>query len=170
VIVSRKSRWMLLPALLISAVLWLGLSSVIANAIHVLAKGNFAFGSFGSISAMFLAAAFGWTMLIGYWVNVEGDIEPKILMRGACAIAIWLCVLIAFTAVADDFLVRLGRDAISVWVAELTVAMVLFIRVTKAPLSFWRLLQCVLVVLVCLTAVKALLLLMSPGIAIRLQS
>lgn len=166
-----SNRWLLLLLLVLSAVLWLGISSVTANAVHVLAKSNFALRPFGTVSVWLLASAIIWSLVISFALSVSPPLTAKSIVLGAGVVAVWAVALVALTAVGDEALGHLGGGAIVVWVFEIVVAGLLM-RMT-CPLLLTDLgLQSVLLgaiaSLVWLTLAKAALLCASPGVVIRM--
>ena len=166
-----SNRWLLLPTLMLSGVLWLGISSVTANAVHVLAKSNFALRPFGSVSAWLVASAIIWPLIASHLLKTVHFITAKRLFLGVCAVLAWTGVLVVLTAVGDEVLGKLGGAAIAVWILEVAMAFFL-LRVITQPLLSNLDLQGVLVgtvaALASLTMAKGVLLCIFPGVEIRM--
>lgn len=169
--VASSNRWLVLPALVLSVILWLAVSSVTANAVHVLAKSNFSFRSYGSVSVWLVAGALSWSLIIGYLLLLATSVTAKNLIWGACAVGFWSVFLILLTAVGDEFLGSLDRAAIIVWLLEIAGALLLVratSRLTSADIGPHTVLWDMLATLTWLIAAKALLLCLSPGVVIRM--
>jgi len=69
-------------ALLLSGGLWLGISSVVAGAVHVFAKSDFSLRPFGSVSVGVLVCSIAWSLLVGYFLNAKILFELKALVLG----------------------------------------------------------------------------------------
>ena len=169
--ITPSNRWLWLFALALSGVLWLGISSVTANAVHVLVKSNFALRPFGSVSVWLLASSTIWPLFVGYMLSTTTVVTGRSLALGICVVVAWAVALVVLTAIGDEFLGRLGVAAIAAWVLEITIALLL-LRLTSQPLlsdlSLQNGLVGVVATLAWLTAAKALVLCLSPGVTIRL--
>lgn len=166
-----SNRWLLLVALLLSCTLWLAVSSVMANAVHVLAKENFSWRAFGSISIWLIAASFACLMFASYVLTVNAQLTAKSQALGLCAVAMWIGVLLVLTALGDQWLGGLGVASLIVWCIEIAVAVCLVAYLFRQSLSFFDLqsqVWLVVMALIWLTATKAALLCLSPGVSIRL--
>jgi len=170
------SRWLVWPALILSVVLWFGVSVVTADAVHTLVKSNFDFArSYGSVSLKTLAGAIIWPLVVGYWMRMATSVDAKSLALGACAVAAWAGVLTVLTAVGIDLLWSFRWAIVVISIASLILEIavaVWLLRRTTQPLSFGvgfhGSLLSVTTVCVWLMAAKALLLCLSPGVVIRM--
>jgi hypothetical protein len=161
--------WLLL--VLLSLFVWLGVSSVLAGAVHSLAKSNFSAHPFGSISLWALATAILWPAFVAYIAITFRWIHVNRLILDMSLVAAWALGLTAVTAISDQFLNGLGIAAVAVWLIEIAAAMWL-LYVTLSPLSLGTSVQgraiSLLTTLAWLTEAKALLLCLSPGITVRI--
>jgi hypothetical protein len=164
---SSLARWSLLPILLISIAIWIGVSSISANAAHVWAKSNFAFSTFGTISIEVVLIAIGWAAAMGVWIILVARIAPRVLAHDVLAAAVWSASLLALCALGDEWLTGLGPWAVAVLVAELAVAAFL-VTSAVAPRPFWQSAQRMAVVCAWLAAAKAVILVIAPGVAVRI--
>lgn len=169
---SMARQWIIPAALFASGVIWLGVSSVTANAVHVLAKSNFALlRPYGSVSAWLLASAIGWPLLVGYALSVSATLPTKGIALSICAVAAWCVFLVGLTAVGDGVLISLGSGAVVIWLAEIAVA-VLLMRATNpqllSRLSWQGVLIASIAAFAWLSFAKALLLGLSPGVSVKI--
>lgn len=168
-------RWLVWPALLLSGILWLGMSVVASDAVHILVKSNFDFArSFGSVSAKSLASALVWPVVVGCWLGMSTPVGAKSLALSACVVSIWAVGVTVLTAVGIDlsWSHRWAVVALSIasLVLEVAVAAWLLHWVVQ-PLSFASgvpgTILNITVALAWLMATKAILLFCSPGVVIR---
>lgn len=170
------SRWLVLPTLILSVVLWFGVSVVTADAVHTLVKSNFDFArSFGSVSLKTLVGALAWPLVIGCWMRMTTSVNVKILALGACAVAVWAGVLTVLTAVGIDLLWSIRWAVVAISIASLILEIAVAVRLlhrTTQPLSFGVGFHGSLLIVTAacawLMAAKALLLCLSPGVVIRM--
>lgn len=142
-----------------------------ANAVHILAKENFSWRAFGSVSIWLIAACFGWLMLTSYLLTVNVQLTVKGQALGLCAVAMWVGVLLVLTGLGDQWLGSLGVAGLIVWFIEIAVAVLLVAYLFRQSLPFFDLKSqswLVVMALIWLTATKAALLCLSPGVSIRL--
>ena len=170
------NRLLLWPALGISIFLWLGMSSVFANAIHVLVKANFSpSGAFGSISLWWLLLAISWPFIAGYVLSAAMAISFRNLIRGACAVGLWVIFMAISISLAERFLENLNYMEVmvcSVTIVIVEVSLAFFLvkstsRLGNEANSFYVILSQTTAAFVWLMAAKALLLCLSPGVSIR---
>jgi len=174
---TALSRWLVWPALMLSAIIWLGVSVVTSDAVHTLVKSNFDFArAFGSVSASSLVIALAWPVIVGYWMRMATLASVKSIVLGACAVAVWVVGLTVLTAVGIDLLwsFRWVVVALSIVSLMLEIAMAVWLlRRTIRPLSFGIGLRGALLsattTLAWLIGAKALLLCLSPGVVIRMS-
>jgi hypothetical protein len=165
------NRWALLAALLVSIGLWVVLSSATANAVHILAKGNFSWRSYGSVSIWPVVATLLWTAII-YWIpSQRSGLMVKWELLAIVAIAIWLIALLVMTAVADAWLGQVGIAALLIWVVEFVGAVLILAFLQKhMPLlgvpNGW--LATSVLAFSLLAAIKACLFCALPGASIRM--
>lgn len=158
-------------ALLLSGGLWLGISSVVAGAVHVFAKSDFSLRPFGSVSVGVLVCSIAWSLLVGYFLNAKILFELKALVLGAVLINAWVIALIALTCVADEILGRLGAAAIVIWIFEFTIAFLIFRLVNHSRLSDTgprNFMVSMMATFAGLILAKALLLCLTPGVIVGL--
>ncbi|MES2356515.1 MAG: hypothetical protein V4568_19365 [Pseudomonadota bacterium] len=168
---TTSNRWFALSALLISSFLWLVASSVFANAIHILAKSNFLWTGFGSISIWMIAISFVWLAILTYTLLAYAGLSLLNVSLGFGLIALWMLILAAVTIVGDEFLGKLGSAAIIVWLIEVAFARLILSRTPQLSLQFSGLLNELWPIALTLTwimAAKILALCLSPGVAIRI--
>lgn len=169
VMLHSTVRWGSLLAVLVSIAIWLGVSSIAANAMHILAKSNYEFRAFGSISGGVVAVAIGWAIAMSAWMNTgTGIATAKAHAIGLLVTAVWVIMLLILSALWDELLTGVGVWAVVVWVVELIVAAVLVPRLFAPSDTFGDRLQRVATVCAWLAAMKALILLFSPGISVRM--
>ena len=164
---SSLARWSLLPILLISIAIWIGVSSIAANAAHVWAKSNFAFNAFGTVSIQVVLVAIGWAAAVGVWIILVARIAPRVLAHDVLAAAVWSAGLMVLWALGDEWLTGLGPWAVAVLAAELAVAAFWVMR-SVAPRPFWQSAQRMAVVCAWLAAAKVVILVIAPGVAVRM--
>lgn len=134
---SISNRWFFLTALLISGVLWVVVGSVFANAVHILAKSNYSWPGFGSMSIWLIAIGLAWLLVVSYMlVVVKAGLTVKSLATSFCMVSIWVALLGALTALGDEMLGKLGAAAIIVWVVEFAVALFLVNQFSHLSLPF----------------------------------
>lgn len=166
-----SNRWPLLAALLVSSALWLAVSSVMGNEVHILAKENFSWYRFGQVSVWLIVASFAWLMFISYVLTVNVQLTAKSQALGQCAVGVWVGILLVLSAFGDEWLGSLGAAALIFSVLEIAVAVFLVAYLFRQSLSFSDLQSqawLVVMALIWLTATKATLLCLSPGVTIRL--
>jgi hypothetical protein len=166
-----SKRLSLLAALLLSGALWLAVSSVTANAVHTLAKENFSWHGFGSVSIWLIVVCFAWLICASYLLAVNMQLTAKNQAIGICVVTIWIGILLVLTGLGDQWLGRLGAAALVVWFIEIAVAALLVIYLFRQSRSFFSLEGIswfAVMALIWLTAAKMAFLLLSPGISIRL--
>lgn len=169
--IFTSNRWLLLVALLISGALWLAVSSVMANVVHVFAKQNFSWRSFGSVSIWLIAASFVCLMVSGYLLIANKKLPATSQAVALCAVATWVGLLLVLTALGDQWLGNLGIAGLIVWLIEIAVAVFLVANLCRQSPPFIDLQSQVLLIvitLVWLTAAKAAFLCLSPGVSIRI--
>ena len=169
--ILSSNRWFLLAALLVSGALWLAVSSVMGNAVHILAKENFSWYRFGQVSIWLIAASFAWLMFISYVLSMNLQLPAKSQALGLCAVGVWVGVLLVLSAFGDEWLGSLGAAALIFSVIEIVVAVFLVAYLFRQSLPFIDLQNKALLVvmaLIWLTATKAMFLCLSPGVSIRL--
>ena len=157
-------------ALLISAGLWLGISSIEANAVHIFAKGNYAWSGFGSVSGWSLAACLLWTVAVVHALTKNDVIRGKTLGLGMCAVLGWVLLLSVLTTLHDEWLADLKAASSLVWVSEFAIA-ALLIRHLHRQESESPALQGLWLGVLSLTLLlgaKALLLGLAPGVTVRM--
>lgn len=165
------NRWMLITALVVSVAMWLVLSSVTANAAHILAKGDFSWRGYGSVSAWLVAAGLLWTVAICYVATAHGGLNTKGLFLACVGVATWVVLLLFLTAVIDPWLGQIKAAALLIWVIELIGVAVVLVVIARywpqsAALQSW--LPASAFALALAAGVKALLFCVLPGAAIRL--
>lgn len=171
--------WVFLLAVALSAVLWLGISSVTSNAVHVLAKSNFVVNTYGQVSVVMLAASIAWPLIVCLALSIWLPLTFKSTIVGFLSVSAWVVVLLSLTALGADFLSTLGRGAVNVWIfavsywiLEIGIAMLL-LHVTSQPLLSDFNLQSILVgtivALAWLTLAKAAFLCLSLGVLITMH-
>jgi hypothetical protein len=166
-----SNRLILLAVLLFSGALWLAVSSVTANAVHVLAKENFSWHGFGSVSIWLIVACFAWLIFASYLLTVNAQLTAKNQALGLCAIAIWVGALLALTGLGDQWLGGLGIAGLGIWFIEIAVAVLLVAYLFRQSLPFLGLegmSWLAVMALIWLTATKTAFLCLSPGVSIRL--
>ena len=170
------NRWLILLALILSIIVWLGISALTTNAIFALVKSNFDFTRvFDSISLKTLGIAFMWSVLIVTWMMMSRSISVQSFIFGTCVVAVWGFILNALTAFSIHHLWGIKWAVILlpiiIWILEFAVA-VWLLGLTNQFLSFrpkfQRLLLSTITGLACLIATKVLMLGFSPGIFIRM--
>ena len=167
----NSSRWLLVAAFLVSSALWLGVSSIFANAVHIFWKSNYSWAGFGSVSIWTIVVALGWLLIVGYVLQAESWITTKNMTLSICIVAIWIVLLAVLTAWGYEMLVELGAAAILVWVIEFVVALLLVNYFARMSLPFFGIQNSAVFVTVTLTwlmAAKVMLLCLSPGVTLRL--
>lgn len=164
-----SNRWVVVAALLVSGALWLAISSSAANAVHVLAKGNFTWNGFGSVSVWLLFACLLWAGIVGNVVSINGTLSARAFGICACIVVIWVLLLSVVTALGDEWFASLKAASLLVWVVEVMVAVLLVMYLDRQwpalPSIQWPWL-CV-VSLSLLVGAKALLLSVLPGMAVQ---
>lgn len=165
-----SSRWLAVAALLVSGALWLAISSTAANAVHVLAKGNFSWSGFGSVSAWLLVACLLWAGIVGYVLTTNGAVSGKAFGLGMCAVLMWVLLLSVLTALGDEWFSSLKAASLLVWVVEVVVTalLVAYLHRQWPALPNLQGLWLGVVSLTLLIGAKALLLGVVPGIAVRM--
>ena len=173
--ITLKS-WLIWPALIFSIVFWFGISTVTADAIHVLVKSNFDVGRpFGSVSTTTLVVAFVWLITVSFWLKKTSLVSIKRTVLQACVVAVWAVVLTVLTAIGVDSLWYLRWTVVVIpiafWIVEVVGALWL-LRVLSPP-SFWgqgvlRMTTIAIAALTWLMGAKALWLALSPGVVIRM--
>ena len=166
-----SNRWLLLAVLLVSGALWLAVESVTANAVHVLAKENFSWYGFGSVSIWLIVACFIWLIFASYLLTVKAQLTAKNQALGLCAVAIWVGALLVLTGLGDQWLGGLGVAGLVIWFIEIAVAVLLVAYLFRQSLPFFGLKSLpwlVVMALIWLTVTKVAFLCLSPGVSIRL--
>jgi hypothetical protein len=166
-----SNRWLIPIALLVSGALWLAVSSVTANAVHVLAKDGFSWRAFGSVSIWLVATSLAWVIFASYVLSVNSQLPARDQFLGLCTVTIWVGVLLVSTAFGDQFLGGLGGIGLAVWVVEIAGAALLvayFFRQSVPFVDLQKQALLIAVTLIWLTAAKTAFLCLSPGISIRL--
>ncbi len=169
-----SNRWFIFAALLFSSALFLAVSSVIGNSVHILSKNNFVWYRFGSVSIELIVSSLFWTILVGCIFSVNIQISARNQLLSLCAVAAWTGLLLVFLAYSDAWITSWGVSVIFgvlYWVIEIAGAALLIAYIFRQSLSFIDLQsQALLVVmaLIWLTATKAMFLCLSPGVSIRL--
>lgn len=166
-----SSRWLPLVALLISSMLWLAVSSVMANSVHLLAKANFTWRAFGSVSVWLVALNLAWLVFVSYALMTNTQLCGKSVIWELFAVAVWVVTLLALAAFGDAWIGSLGVLAVVVWVIEIGVAYLFISQINQQSLPFSGLLSgawLLVMTLTWLSAIKALFLCLSPGVALRL--
>ena len=166
-----SNRWFLLAALLVSGFVWLAVSSVMGNAIHILAKDGFTWYKFGSVSIWTIVVSFTWLMFVSYVFTVSLKLPVKNQGLSLCALLMWVGVLEVLAALGDEWLGSLGAAAIIFSLIEIALAVLIVRYLFRQSLPFvnWQnQAWLVIMTLVWLTATKAAFLCLSPGVSIRL--
>ena len=161
------AQWFILPILSISFAIWLGVSSITANALHVLAKSGYAFNTFGSVSVGVVVVAIGCALALSAWLIATTNFASRDLMVNALIVVIWALIALAASALGDEFLNGLGWLAILAWVVEVAVATALSWRLFPC-VTLWQKAQGAAIVCAWLAAVKALFLVASPGVVVHM--
>lgn len=168
---NTSNRWFPILVLLMSGALWLAVSSVFANATHILAKSNFIFVGFGSVSIWLLAASFVWLVIVTYALSVNTEISPWNVAIGFGQVSAWVLILATLTTAGDELLGKLGGVAVIIWLIEVAVARFILSRASELSLPFTGILNDLWPFAVTLTwimGIKILLLCLSPGVTIRI--
>lgn len=173
---TTLSRLLVWPMLIISALLWLGVSVDTVDAVNTLVKSNFDFTrSFGSVSSKTLVSALVWPPVIGVWLGAYTSLGMKNFVFGACAVAAWAIGLLVLTAIGIDLLWGFRRVLIGFGLLALSsevIVAVWLLRLTIQSLSFGvgliGVLSSIVVALNLITATKAAFLWLVPGVSIRM--
>jgi hypothetical protein len=169
-VISTSNRGLLLFVLILSGIIWLAVSSVTANAVHVFAKSSFSLLPFGSVSIGLLTVAVIWSLSVVYLITVTSFIPKKSAVLSACTIIAWVITLLVFTALEDEFLREAGAAAVFVWMLEIAVAFMLVHRANGPPLPNPHVqdgLVLAIIALAWITLTKSILLCVFPGVDIR---
>ncbi|MET4698672.1 hypothetical protein ABIE65_001694 [Constrictibacter sp. MBR-5] len=167
---TPSSRVLVFAALLVSTGLWLAISSIAANAVHVFAKGNYAWNGFGSISAWSLAACSLWTLTVGYVLTKSDIVSGKTFWLGICAVLGWVLLLSVLAVLGDEWLAGLKAVSSLVWAAEVAGAALLvrYLHRHGSELPALQGLWLGVVSLTLLVGAKALFLGLVPGVTVRI--
>ncbi len=172
IMLSSSNRWITGFVLLLSVILWLGMSSVMSNSLHDLAKTTLTFQIpvFGSVSIWLVVGGMVWSLIVSYWLVIVTLVPVRKLALSAGSTATWGVTVVVLIYLGDTFLSKLGALAVVVWLVEISVALLLVYKTSKLTLSeigvdivLWGMVA----VFVWLTAIKALLLILSPGVIIH---
>jgi hypothetical protein len=160
----------LLFGTLCSFALWLIVSSILNDAIRTLAKSNFKSQIFGSISVYFLCIVSCWMAVFGYALYSNKIDSRRIMAVRIGYMFLWVTVVSALTISLYDFVAYLRELSVIVWILEVVVAMrILGGAVDELSEKSWfdEIAVRTLVMFTCVAAAKVILLLVSPGIAIK---
>lgn len=161
---------MLVGAVAVSVALWLGISSVTADAVHVLAKSDFRWSAFGSVSIRVLALGAGWALLSSLLLFWTAPRPPRVVRITAFAVVACGIVSMTGAGLADALLVRMGIAAIGLWVIEVAAGFCvawLICRFSTKNDGAYSLLWATVATFAWLMSAKILFLLLAPGISIR---
>lgn len=117
-----SNRILLLVSLLTACTLWLAVSSVVANAVHIFAKENFSWNTFGYVSFSLILINLVFLIFISYVLALN---TPHTLKRQCCsffAVAMWCGFLLILTVLLDKWLVEFIVAGIFVWLIEIVAA------------------------------------------------
>jgi hypothetical protein len=159
-------------ASLVSLVLWLAVSSVLANAMHSLATTDFAMRPFGSVSAWLSVSGAVWCC-VGALIVVRSDPGPiRRVLISALLVGGWALALLVFSGFADEPLNRLGPLALGLWLLELAGAYWIAAHVMRADHvggadAKVLIADRVFLSVTALLAAKVLVVWLCPGISIR---
>ncbi len=169
-----SNRWLLLIALLLSGALWLAISSVMGNAIHTLAKESFTWYRFGSVSIGLILICLIWVIFVSCILWANGQFTAQNQFLSLCCVTVWMGLLLVLLAYGDPWIDSFGTSVIFgllFWIIEIAGAALLVAHFFRQSVPFMDLQSKALLVAVTLTwltAAKAALLCLSPGVSIRL--
>lgn len=164
------NRFLIATLLLVSAVIWLATSSVFANALHILAKSDYAWYAFGSISVWLSLIGATWFLIIGFAGIFRKLFNMKEMLSSLFAVSILVVMFAVVTTLTDQMLGSIGIAAILIWVFEISMGLVLVNIFTNPSKKFTRIERQANLAAVAMSwqvAIKILVLWVSPGISIR---
>ena len=171
---SFSRRWLPLLVFLISAALWLAISSVTANAVHILSKNSFTWHKFGSTSIELVVTSLVWVVFSGYSLLVNAQLSARTQFLSLCAVTIWTGSLLGLLAFGDPWIDSVGASIVFgllFWIIEIAGAAVLVAHFFRRSVPFVGLQNQALLIAITLTwliAAKTAFLCLCPGISIRL--
>lgn len=171
---SPSHRWLLLLALVISGILWLAVSSVTANAVHILAKDNFTWYKFGSASIELIVINLVWALFAGYSLSANAQLSARVQFLSLCAVTVWTGSLLSLLGVGDPWIDSVGASIVFgllFWIIEIAGAAVLVAHFFRRSVPFVGLQNQAFLIAITLTwliAAKTAFLCLCPGISIRL--
>lgn len=169
------SPWFVGPALLVSAFLWLGLSTVFSGVVGEWVRSSVPLHQYGSVSLLYLIAAVLWAAVLSGAVLSGHLAKANSVAIGFAALVV--LVVMAALGVAALFAGLQKVELAGAWasnglylaylIAEALVGVWIVAILFSESLSIWLFLRSSLIALAWLAAAKAILLCAVPGITIQ---
>ena len=170
----RHVGWLIVA--LLSTAIWLGVSSLYDSAGFQLVKSAYSTYPFGSVSAKTLGVCAAWTLVIGVCHLMSTTLAHWTrFLLGGLVVLFWVGIVTSINILAMEVFAQLGifREVIWLWIPicllEVGVAGCIISRAIE-PLPYHGFERAAFIMtetFTLLTAAKALLLWLTPGILIR---